>query len=77
MLCWAKVSTIFSVKCLLQVSDLHDVLSAFDKETSGMAMVYIEPNDGGITDKDSADKDNGELVDNLSRNQLNTMAEDV
>ena len=59
MLRWAEASTIFSVKHLLQVSDLHDVLSAFEKEeTSAMAMVYIEPNDGGITNEDSADEDN-------------------
>ena len=40
MLCWAEVSTIFSVKRLLQVSGLHDVLSAFEEEEiSAMAMV--------------------------------------
>ena len=31
-----------------------------------MAMVYIEPNDGGITDVDFADKDDPGLIDNLS-----------
>ena len=51
MLRWAEASTVFSVKRLLHVSDLHDVLSAFkEEETSAIAMVYIEPNDGGITD---------------------------
>ena len=78
MLRWAEASTIFSVKRLLHVSDLHDVLSAFkEEETSAIAMVYIEPNDGGITDEDSADEDDARLVDNLSGNQLNTVAEAV
>ena len=72
------LKTIFSVKSLLQVSDLHDILSAFEKEeTSAMAMVYIEPNDGGITDEDSADEDDPGLVDNLLRNQLNVVAEAI
>ena len=76
MLRWAEASTIFIVELLLQISDLQDVLSAFDKdETSAMAMVYIEPNDGGITDEDSADEDDPGLVDNLSENQLNAVAE--
>ena len=78
MLRWAEESTIFSVKRLLQVSDLHDVLSAFEEEeTSAMAIVYIEPNDGEITDQDSVDEDDGGVVDNLSGNQLNAVMEDV
>ena len=39
--------------------------------------MYIELNDGGITDEDSADEDDGGLVDNLSRSQLNTVVEAV
>ena len=70
---WAEASTIFSVKRLLQVFDLNNVLSAFKEGTSAMAMVYIEPNDGGITDGDSADEDDSGLVDNLSGIQLNTV----
>ena len=78
MLRWAEASTIFSVKHLLQVSHLHDVLSAFEeKKTSAMAMAYIKPNNGGITDEDSADENDGGLVDNLSGNQLNAVAEAV
>ena len=77
MLRWAEANTIFSVKCLLQVSDLHNVLSAFKGETSAMAIVYIEFNDGGITDEDSADEDDGGLADNFSGNQLNAVAEAV
>ena len=74
MLRWAEANTIFSVKRLLQVSDFHDVLSAFEEdETSAMAMVYIVPNDGEIIDEDSADEDDGELVDNLSGSQFNAM----
>ena len=42
-----------------------------------MAMMYIKPNDGGITDEDFADEDDGTLVDNLSENQLNAVAEAV
>ena len=42
-----------------------------------MAIVYIELNDGEITDEDSADENNGGLVDNLSGNQLNAVAEAV
>ena len=67
----------FQFKCLLQVSDVHNVLSAFEEETSVMAMVYIEPNDGGIIDEDSADEDDEGLVDNLSGNQLNEVVEAV
>ena len=56
----------------------HDVLSALEEEkTSAMAIVYIEPNDGEITNEDSADKDNGGLVDNLLGNQLNAVVEAV
>ena len=77
MLGWAEASTIFSVKRLLQVSDLHGVLSTFEEETSAMAMVYIEPNDGGIINEDSVDEGDGGLVGNLSGNQLNTVAETV
>ena len=78
MLRWAESSTIFSVQRLLQVSDLHDVLLAFEEEeTSAMAMVYKELNDGGITDEDFADEDDGGLIDNLAGNQLNAVAEAV
>ena len=55
----------------------HDVLSAHEEEISAMAIVYIAPNNGGITDEDSADKDDGGLVDNLPGNQLNAVAEAV
>ena len=75
---WAEASTIFGVERLLQVSDVQDFLSAFEEEeTSAMAMVYIEPNDGGITDEDSAYEDDAGLTDNLSRNQLNAVLEAV
>ena len=52
------------------------------KKTCAMAMVYmyigyIELNDGGITDEDSADEDEEGLVNNLSGNQLNVVAEAV
>ena len=39
--------------------------------------MYIELNDGGITNEDSTDEDDGGLVDNLSENQLNAVAEAV
>ena len=56
----------------------HNVLSALEEEeTSATAIVYIELNDGGITDEDSADKDDGGIVDNLLGNQLNAVAEAV
>ena len=45
------------------------------KKTSETAIVHIEPNDGGITDEDFAAEDDGGLVDNLSGNQLNAVAE--
>ena len=78
MLRWAEACTIFSDKRLLQIFDLHDVLRAFEEEeTSAMAMVYIEPNDGGITDEDFVDEDDPGLIDNLSENQLNAMVEAV
>ena len=37
--------------------------------------VYIDPNDGRITDEDSADEDDEGLVDNSLGNQLNAVAE--
>ena len=78
MLRWAEARTILGVKRLLHVSDLHDVLSALEEEeTSAMAIVYTKPNSGGITNKDSADEDDGGLVHNLSGNQLNAVAEAV
>ena len=40
-------------------------------------MMHIVPNDGGITDEDSADEDDGGQIDNLSGNQLNAVAESV
>ena len=40
-------------------------------------MMHIVPNDGGITDEDSADEDDEGLIDNLSGNQLNAVAEAV
>ena len=55
----------------------HDVLSALEEETSETAVVYIEPNVGGIKVEDSADEGDGGLVDNLSGNQLNAVAEGV
>ena len=56
----------------------YDVLSALEEEeTSKTAIVYIEPNDSGITHEDSAYDDDGGLVDNLSGNQLNAVAETV
>ena len=39
--------------------------------------MYIEPNDGVITNEDSAAEDDGELVDDLPENQLNAVAEAV
>ena len=62
----------------------YDVLSALEEEeTSAMALVYIEPNDGGITDEDSADEDDEgpfgltTMIDDLSGNQLNPVTEAV
>ena len=40
-------------------------------------MMHIVPNDGEITDANSAEEDDGGLVDNLSGNQLNAVAESV
>ena len=54
----------------------HEILSILEgKDLS--ADIYIEPNDGDITDEDSADEDDGGLLDNLSGNQLNAPAEAV
>ena len=77
MLRWGETSTFFSVKRLLQASCLNVLSALEEEETSATAIVYLEPNNGGITDEDSADEDNGGLVDNLSGNQLNTVAETV
>ena len=47
------------------------------KKKRTMAMVYIEPNDCGITDEDSADDGDPGLVDNLTGNQFNAVPEAV
>ena len=41
------------------------------------ANIFIEPNDGGVTDEDSGDEDGGGFLNNLSGNQLNAPAEFV
>ena len=47
------------------------------KKKRAMAMVYQEPNDGGINDEDSANEEDPGLPDNLSGNQLNAVAEAI
>ena len=39
------------------------------------ANIFIEPNDGGVSDEDFGDEDGGGFLNNLSRNQLNAPAE--
>ena len=39
------------------------------------ANIFIEPNDGGVTDEDSGEEDGGGFLSNLSGKQLNAPAE--
>ena len=77
MLRWTEASTILVLNDCCKYLICHDVLSALEEETSDTAVAYIEPYDGGIMDEDSADEGDGGLVDNLSGNQLNPVAEVV
>ncbi|KAG5873841.1 hypothetical protein JTB14_014380 [Gonioctena quinquepunctata] len=44
----------------------------FDREEVDVDQIHIEPPNGGaITDEDYGEEDEGGLIDNLSRNQLN------
>ena len=45
------------------------------KDENFLAEIYIEPNDGELTDEHSGNKDGRGLFDNLCGNQLNACAE--
>ena len=52
----------------------HDIVSMLEDENVA-ANIFIEPNDGGVTDEDSGDEDGVGFLNNLSGNQLNAPAE--
>ena len=52
----------------------HDIVSMLEDENVA-ANIFIEPNDGGVTDEDSGDEDGSGFLNNLSGNQLNAPAE--
>jgi len=52
----------------------HEIVLIFEDEEAS-AVIFIEPNDGCAFDEDSADEDDGDLIDNLTGGQLNAPAE--
>ena len=44
----------------------HDIVSMLEDENVA-ANIFIEPNDGGVTDEDSGDEDGGGFLNNLSK----------
>ena len=52
----------------------HEIVSILEDEDASAA-IFIKPNDGCASDEDSADEDDGGLIDNLPRSQLNAPAE--
>ncbi|XP_064099507.1 uncharacterized protein LOC135210653 [Macrobrachium nipponense] len=53
---------------------VNELLAELEKEDIA-ADVFIEPADDGLTDEDSADEDQGGLIDNLSGKQLDAAGE--
>ncbi|XP_064116478.1 piggyBac transposable element-derived protein 3-like [Macrobrachium nipponense] len=53
---------------------VNEILAELEKEDIA-ADVFIEPADDGLTDEDSADEDQGGLIDNLSGKQLDAAGE--
>ena len=47
------------------------------EEDKTPATLLFEPNNGCASDEDSADEDDGGMIDNLSRNQLNAPAQAI
>lgn len=55
---------------------LEEALQIAYNDDLDVDQIYIEPpNEGAMTDEDSGEEDEGGLVDNLSRNQLNAPAQ--
>ncbi|KAK4877378.1 hypothetical protein RN001_009884 [Aquatica leii] len=55
---------------------LEEALQMAYNDDLDVDQIYIEPPEGGaITDEDSGEEDEGGLVDNLSRNQLNAQVQ--
>ena len=52
----------------------HEIVSIREDEDASAA-IFIEPSDGCASDEDSADEDDGGLIDNLPGSQLNAPAE--
>ena len=63
--------------CCRHLTCSNDLSTLEEEEIRATATVHIESNDDGIADEDSADEDDGGLVDNLSGNQLNAVEEAV
>ncbi|XP_068224706.1 uncharacterized protein, partial [Palaemon carinicauda] len=53
---------------------VNEILAELEKEDIA-ADVFIKPADDGLTDEDSADEDQGGLIDNLSGKQLDAAGE--
>ena len=51
----------------------HKIVSIVEDEDASAA-IFIEPNDGCASDEDSADEDDGGLIDDLPGSQLNAPA---
>ena len=51
----------------------YEIVSILDDEDAS-AVTFMKPNDGCASDKDSANENEGCLIDNFSRSQLNAPA---
>lgn len=57
---------------------LEDVVAMIEEtEETEVTGIFIEPPHGNVSDEDSAEEDNGGLIDNLSSMQLQANAECV
>ena len=54
----------------------HEIWSIIEDEDEPVAL-FVEPHDGYVSDEDSADNDDGLLVNILTGNQVNAPAEAV
>ena len=52
----------------------HEIVFILEDEDAS-AVIFVKPNDGCASDEDSANENDGCLIDNLARSQLNPPAE--
>ena len=52
----------------------HQIVSFLEDEDAS-AVIFMKPNDGSVLDRDSANENDGCLIDNIAGSQLNAPAE--